>query len=79
LPIASWVLSNKWVKEQVFPIDFGGKAGVAVVNNFHAILFCVLKPNPPFGSRPKVMVAKFRTSDLFAFQEDSVLFCCGYF
>jgi len=79
LPIASWVLSNKWVKQQVFPIDFGGKAGVAVVNNFHAILFCVLKPNPPFGSRPKIMVAKLRTSDLFAFQEDSVLFCCGYF
>src|SRR4029077_481772 len=35
-----WVLSNKWVKEQVFPIDFRGKAGVAVVNNFHPILFC---------------------------------------
>jgi hypothetical protein len=34
-----WVLGDKWVKQQVFPIDFGGKAGVTVVGNFHAILF----------------------------------------
>src|SRR5260370_19715728 len=74
-----WVLSNKWVKEQVFPIDFGGKAGVAVVNNFHAILFCVLKPNPPFGSRPKVIGAKFPTSDLFAFTDGSCLSRFGSF
>jgi hypothetical protein len=32
-------MGDKWVKQQVFPIDFGGKAGVAVVGNFHAILF----------------------------------------
>jgi hypothetical protein len=36
----------------VFPFDFGGKAGVAVVGNFHAILFSFLKSNPPFGLRP---------------------------
>ena len=34
-----WVLGDKWVKQQVFSIDFGGKARVAVVSNFHAILF----------------------------------------
>jgi hypothetical protein len=34
-----WVLGDKWVKQQVFAIAFGGKAGVAVAGNFHAILF----------------------------------------
>ena len=33
------VLGDKWVKQQVFSIDFGGKAGVALVGNFHAVLF----------------------------------------
>jgi hypothetical protein len=30
------------MKQQVFPADFGGKAGVAVLGNFHSILVCVL-------------------------------------
>ena len=34
-----WVLGDKWVKQQVLPIDFSGKARVAVVDNFHVILF----------------------------------------
>ena len=28
------VLGDKWIKQQVFPADFGGKAGVAVLGNF---------------------------------------------
>jgi hypothetical protein len=37
------VLYNKWVKQQVFPSGFGGKAGMTVVGNFHAFLFSFLK------------------------------------
>jgi hypothetical protein len=32
------ILSDKWVEQQVFAVDFCREARVAVVGNFHAVL-----------------------------------------